>query len=112
MGDNDQPTGGPHFVGKKNELIEAKRSFRILEGREILIIYNEGVFHAMDAFCYREYSQHSLALMIIKSVSSQQGNNVLQALCLLCNTLISYHLNRWGTSAGTWRHWGEGYIWL
>lgn len=56
MGDNDQPTGGPHFVGKKNELIEAKRSFRILEGREILIIYNEGVFHAMDAFCYREYS--------------------------------------------------------
>lgn len=54
MGDQEQPTGGTHFVGKKEELIEAKRSFRTLEGRDILIIYDQGVFHAMDAYCYRE----------------------------------------------------------
>lgn len=55
MGDEEQATGATHFVGKKEELIEAKRSLRTLEGRDILIIHNQGVFHAMDAYCYREY---------------------------------------------------------
>ncbi|GAA6222283.1 Rieske domain-containing protein-like [Lates japonicus] len=51
MGEQES-TGGPHFVGKKDELIEAKRSFRTLDGRDVLIIYHEGVFHAMDSYCY------------------------------------------------------------
>lgn len=56
MGDQEQPTGGTHFVGKKDELIKAKRTLRTLEGRDILIIYNQEAFYAMDAYCYREYS--------------------------------------------------------
>lgn len=54
-----QPTAGPHFVGKKDELIEAKRSFRTFEGRDILIICHQGVFYAMDSYCYREYTSSS-----------------------------------------------------
>lgn len=43
-------------MGKKDELIEAKRSFRTLEGRDILIIHHQGVFYALDSYCYREYT--------------------------------------------------------
>lgn len=62
MGDQEQPTGGTHFVGKKDELIEAKRSLRTLEGRDILIIFNQGALYAMDAYCYREYNFSSVQL--------------------------------------------------
>lgn len=56
MEEKAQPTGEPHFVGKKDELIEAKHSFRTLEGRDILVIHHQGVFYAIDSYCYREYS--------------------------------------------------------
>ncbi|XP_074524170.1 Rieske domain-containing protein [Halichoeres trimaculatus] len=52
MEEKEQPTGGPHFVGKKDELIQAKRSFRTIEGRDILIIHHLGVFYALDSYCY------------------------------------------------------------
>ncbi|CAN9512437.1 unnamed protein product [Ophioblennius macclurei] len=52
MEEEEQPTGGLHFVGKKDELIEAKRSFRTLEGRDVLIIHQRGVFYALDGYCY------------------------------------------------------------
>ncbi|CAJ1051503.1 Rieske domain-containing protein [Xyrichtys novacula] len=52
MEEKEQPTGGPYFVGKKDELIQAKRSFRTIEGRDILIIHHQGVFYALDSYCY------------------------------------------------------------
>ncbi|XP_047203170.1 Rieske domain-containing protein isoform X2 [Girardinichthys multiradiatus] len=52
MEEKEQPSGGLHFVGKKDELIKAQRSSRTLEGRDILIIYHEGVFYAIDCYCY------------------------------------------------------------
>ncbi|XP_053296979.1 Rieske domain-containing protein isoform X2 [Pleuronectes platessa] len=52
MGEKEQSTGGPHFVGTKDELIAARRSFRTLEGRDILIVYQQGVFYALDSYCY------------------------------------------------------------
>lgn len=54
MEEKDKP-GGPHFVGKREELIKAKRTFRTLEGRDILIIHQDG-FYAIDSYCYRECS--------------------------------------------------------
>lgn len=62
MGDQEQPTRGTYFVGKKDELIETTRSLRTLEGRDILIIFNQGAFYAMDAYCYREYNFYSAQL--------------------------------------------------
>ncbi|XP_012726177.1 Rieske domain-containing protein [Fundulus heteroclitus] len=52
MEEEEQPPGKLHFVGKKDELIKAKRSFRTLEGRDILIIHHQGVFYAIDCYCY------------------------------------------------------------
>lgn len=56
MEEKVQQKGGPYFVGRKDELIEAKRSIRTLEGHEILIIYHQSVVYAIDSYCYREFS--------------------------------------------------------
>ena len=55
MEGKQEAAGDLHFVGKKDELIEAKRSCRTIEGRDVLIAYHQGVFYAVDAYCYREY---------------------------------------------------------
>ncbi|XP_006784629.1 Rieske domain-containing protein [Neolamprologus brichardi] len=52
MEENEQSARGLHFMGQKDELIEAKRSFRTIDDRDILIIYHQGVFYAMDSYCY------------------------------------------------------------
>ncbi|XP_024863099.1 Rieske domain-containing protein isoform X2 [Kryptolebias marmoratus] len=52
MEEKEQPTEGLHFVGRKDELIEAKRSSRTIEGRDVLVIYHQGVFYAIDCYCY------------------------------------------------------------
>ncbi|XP_056129611.1 Rieske domain-containing protein [Lampris incognitus] len=69
-----EPTGGPHFVGTKEELMQAKRSFRTLEGRDILIVYHQGVFYALDSYCY-----HKGGLL-------QNGDieEINDKLCLIC----------------------------
>ncbi|KAG1943570.1 Rieske domain-containing protein-like [Pimephales promelas] len=41
-----------YFIGKKDHLIQAKRMTVTLDGREILIIYHQRTFHAMDLQCY------------------------------------------------------------
>ncbi|XP_045885322.1 Rieske domain-containing protein [Micropterus dolomieu] len=70
----EQTTGGPYFVGKTNELIEAKRSFRTLEGRDVLIIHHLGVFYAMDSYCY-----HAGGMLQNGDIEDIDGK-----LCIIC----------------------------
>lgn len=70
MEEKEQTAGGLHFVGKKDELIEAKRSFRTIEDRDILIIYQQGVFYAMDSYCYRKCSFSSRKLKAVTVIYS------------------------------------------
>uniref|UniRef100_A0A3Q0R497 Rieske domain-containing protein n=1 Tax=Amphilophus citrinellus TaxID=61819 RepID=A0A3Q0R497_AMPCI len=74
MEEKEQTEGGLHFVGKKDELMEAKRSFRTIEDRDILIIYYQGVFYAMDSYCY-----HAGGLL-------QDGDieEINSKLCIIC----------------------------
>ncbi|XP_029008010.1 Rieske domain-containing protein [Betta splendens] len=74
MEDEEQSTGTTHFVGKREELIEAKRSLRTVEGRDILIIHNQGVFHAMDAYCY--HAGRSLQEGDIEDINGK--------MCIIC----------------------------
>lgn len=52
MAGTEQPAGGSYFVGKRDELIEAKRSCRTIEDRDILVIHHQGAFYAIDSYCY------------------------------------------------------------
>lgn len=74
MDEKEQPAGGLYFVGKKDELIEAKRTLRTLEGRDILIIHHQGVFYAIDCYCYHAGS--SLQNGDIEEIDSK--------LCIIC----------------------------
>ncbi|XP_015235345.1 PREDICTED: Rieske domain-containing protein [Cyprinodon variegatus] len=74
MEEKQQPSGGLHFVGKKDELIKAKRSFRTLEGRDILIIYHQGVFYAIDCYCY-----HAGGTLLNGDIEDINGK-----LCIIC----------------------------
>ncbi|XP_070701922.1 Rieske domain-containing protein [Pempheris klunzingeri] len=74
MQEKEQPTGGPHFVGKKDELIEAKRSFRTLEGRDLLIVHHQGVFYAMDSYCY-----HAAGMLQNGDIEELDGK-----MCIIC----------------------------
>lgn len=74
MEDKEQPAGGPHFVGKKDELIEAKRSVRTLGDRDVLIIHHQGVLYAMDSYCY--HSGGELQNGDIEEIDSK--------LCIIC----------------------------
>ncbi|XP_041672759.1 Rieske domain-containing protein [Cheilinus undulatus] len=74
MEEKEQPAGGLYFVGKKDELIQAKRSFRTLEGRDILIIYHQGVFYAMDSYCY-----HAGGELLNGDIEEFDGK-----LCIIC----------------------------
>lgn len=47
-------SGISHLVGKKKDLIEAKRTSITVGDRVLLIIYHQEVFYAMDQHCYRE----------------------------------------------------------
>ncbi|XP_040015252.1 Rieske domain-containing protein isoform X2 [Xiphias gladius] len=76
MEEKEQSIGGPHFVGKKDELIEAKRSFKTLEGRDILIIYHQGVFYAMDSYCY-----HAGGMLQNGDIEEIDGK-----MCIICPT--------------------------
>lgn len=60
MEEGAQPSRGPHFVGKKDELIKAKRAVVTAGGRDILVIHHQDVFYALDCYCYRKYNPDPL----------------------------------------------------
>ncbi|KAM6946576.1 Rieske domain-containing protein isoform 2-T2 [Lycodopsis pacificus] len=96
MEEEKQPTGEPHFVGKKEELIEAKRSFRTLEGRDILIIYHQSVFYAIDSYCYHAggilqngdieglNDLHSSHMRLFTCFLSTHSQDIAGKLCIIC----------------------------
>ncbi|XP_046882417.1 Rieske domain-containing protein [Hypomesus transpacificus] len=69
-----EPMEGLHFVGKKDDLIKSKRSFRTLEGRDILLVYHQGILYALDYHCY-----HSGGPLENGDIEEIGGN-----LCIIC----------------------------
>uniref|UniRef100_A0A3B4AI05 Rieske domain-containing protein n=1 Tax=Periophthalmus magnuspinnatus TaxID=409849 RepID=A0A3B4AI05_9GOBI len=62
------------FVGKKEDLISAQRTVVSLQGRDVLIIYHEGEFYAIDSYCY--HSGSSLETGDIEELNNK--------LCIIC----------------------------
>uniref|UniRef100_A0A673LJN5 Soluble Rieske-type ferredoxin domain-containing protein n=1 Tax=Sinocyclocheilus rhinocerous TaxID=307959 RepID=A0A673LJN5_9TELE len=64
-----------YFIGKKEDLIQAKRMNVTLDGRDILIIYHQRTFYAMDL----QYAGGSLELGDIEEINNK--------LCIVCEGL-------------------------
>ncbi|XP_072518462.1 Rieske domain-containing protein [Salminus brasiliensis] len=64
----------PFFVGKKTDLVEAKRSKITVGERDIIIIHHQGTFYSMDQHCY-----HAGGSLINGDI--EELNNML---CIVC----------------------------
>ncbi|XP_061135475.1 Rieske domain-containing protein isoform X2 [Syngnathus typhle] len=48
------PPPASHFIGKRDEVIRRGRVTKLVNGcRDVLVVYHQGEFHAMDMRCYR-----------------------------------------------------------
>ena len=45
---------GRHCFGKREDIIQAKRVVKLVNGRDVLVLYHEGEFYALDVRCYRK----------------------------------------------------------
>lgn len=44
-----------HFIGKKDDIIKTGRVTKLVNGcRDVLVLYHQGQFYAMDMRCYRK----------------------------------------------------------
>ncbi|XP_048833837.1 Rieske domain-containing protein-like [Brienomyrus brachyistius] len=50
---NEDPSPpSSHFIGKREDLMKVKRVTKFINGRDVLVLYHNGTFHAMDTRCY------------------------------------------------------------
>lgn len=47
-------TDGTYCFGKKEDIIQAKRVVKLVNGRDIVVLYHDGEFYALDVHCYRK----------------------------------------------------------
>ncbi|XP_059925977.1 Rieske domain-containing protein isoform X1 [Gadus macrocephalus] len=81
--------GEAHFVGMREELIEAKRSVRTLEGRDVLVIYHLETFYAIDSYCYHEAGalqtgDIELEMQSTHTIQLQHPQELGGKLCIIC----------------------------
>lgn len=49
------PPPSSHFIGKKGDIIRSGYMTKLVDGcRDVLVLYHQGRFHAMDQRCYRK----------------------------------------------------------
>ncbi|XP_067087573.1 Rieske domain-containing protein [Osmerus mordax] len=47
------PPPSPHFIGRREDIMQARRVvMRVNDCRDVLVLYYQGEFHAMDVRCY------------------------------------------------------------
>ncbi|XP_036385943.1 Rieske domain-containing protein [Megalops cyprinoides] len=64
----------PYFIGRKEDIIQAKRVTKFLNGRDILVVHHDGKFYAMDEHCYHAGSS-------LENGDIEEFNN---KLCIVC----------------------------
>lgn len=54
---NEDPSPpSSYFIGKREDIVKVKRVTKFINGRDVLVLYHNGTFHAMDMRCYRKYT--------------------------------------------------------
>ncbi|XP_076857341.1 Rieske domain-containing protein [Brachyhypopomus gauderio] len=52
MSSNEEEETSSCFIGKRDDIIRARRVVTSVNGRDILVLYHQGAFYAMDVRCY------------------------------------------------------------
>ncbi|KFW71573.1 Rieske domain-containing protein, partial [Pygoscelis adeliae] len=62
------------LIGKEDDIKRSQRITAKVNGREIVVFYHEGKFHAMDSRCYRKIFAHMIS--ILQDINGQA--------CIIC----------------------------
>ncbi|KAM9810426.1 Rieske domain-containing protein-like [Neosynchiropus ocellatus] len=69
------PPPGSHFIGKKKDVVLTGRVTKLVNGcRDVLVLYHQGNFHAMDKRCY-----HAGGALELGDIEEFNGR-----LCIVC----------------------------
>ncbi|CDQ78621.1 unnamed protein product [Oncorhynchus mykiss] len=52
---SSSPPPSSHFIGRKEDVVQAKRVTKLVGGRDVLVLCHQGKLHAMDMRCYLFY---------------------------------------------------------
>ncbi|KFP76834.1 Rieske domain-containing protein, partial [Apaloderma vittatum] len=69
------------LIGKEDDIKRSRRVTAKVDGREIVVFYHEGKFHAMDSRCYRKIFAHLISVFQQLSIKSADIDG--QA-CIVC----------------------------
>ncbi|KFW12520.1 Rieske domain-containing protein, partial [Eurypyga helias] len=65
------------LIGKEDDIKKSQRITAKVNGREVVVFYHEGKFHAMDSRCYREESEaRDLLFFFLQDINGQA--------CIVC----------------------------
>ncbi|XP_030642495.1 Rieske domain-containing protein [Chanos chanos] len=73
--DQGETSSNPSYlVGKRDDIIQAKRVTKFVNGRDVLVLYHQGEFHALDMRCY-----HSGGPLVKGDIEEFNGQ-----MCIVC----------------------------
>ncbi|KFP47887.1 Rieske domain-containing protein, partial [Cathartes aura] len=52
------------LIGKEDDIKKSRRITAKVNGREIVVFYHEGKFHALDSRCYRKIFAHMISMLL------------------------------------------------
>lgn len=58
------------LIGKEDDIKKSGRVTAKVNGREVVVFYHEGKFHAMDSRCYRKIFAHTISMLQQLSIKS------------------------------------------
>lgn len=61
---------GLTLIGKEDDIKKSRRVTAKVNGREVVVFYHEGKFHAMDSRCYRKIFAHTISMLQQLSIKS------------------------------------------
>ncbi|KFQ92453.1 Rieske domain-containing protein, partial [Nipponia nippon] len=68
---------GLTLIGKEGDIKRSGRVTAKVNGREVVVFYHEGKFHAMDSRCYRKIFAHMSSML-------QQLSDIDGQACIVC----------------------------
>ncbi|NXW10610.1 RFESD protein, partial [Fregetta grallaria] len=72
------------LIGKEDDIKRSQRITAKVNGREVVVFYHEGKFHALDSRCYRKILAHMISIQQLAVFSSSSLQDINGQACIIC----------------------------
>lgn len=84
---------GAYCFGKREDIIQVKRVVKLVNGRDIVVLYHEGEFYALDVHCYRKDDQHFFRFsFLLLELGNWKTKDISHSTCCIKNMLFTIFL--------------------